>query len=93
MGLKTANYEVENFGITLPTAYARLVNVDIDIDGKAIGKFEIHQTREDIENHKSPFNVIYTDYTINKEKPIYKQIYEKAKIEYFSNWEDDIVEE
>ena len=31
MGLKTTNYEVENFGITLPTAYARLADVNIDV--------------------------------------------------------------
>ena len=32
MGLKTTNYEVKNFGITIPEAYARLTNISIDIN-------------------------------------------------------------
>lgn len=93
MGLKTTNYEVESFGITLPTAYARLADVNIDVLGNAFGKFEIHQTREDMMNNKMPFNTIYTNYVIDKDLPIHKQLYELAKKEYFQNWEDDIVEE
>ena len=45
-------YEIKDFGITLPTAYARLTNVSIDINGNAFGMFEIHQTREDIHTKK-----------------------------------------
>lgn len=93
MGLKTTSYEVENFGITLPTAYARLADVNIDVLGNAFGKFEIHQTREDMMNHRMPFNTIYTNYVIDKDLPVHKQLYELAKKEYFQNWEDDIVEE
>lgn len=48
MGLKTTNYEVKKFGITIPNAYARLTNISIDLAGKAFGTFEIHQNREDI---------------------------------------------
>ena len=39
MGLKTTNYEVKEFGIVLPTAYARLTNINIDLSGKAFGMF------------------------------------------------------
>lgn len=45
MGLKTTNYKLNSFGITLPEAYARLTNVTIDVQGKVFGIFEIHQTR------------------------------------------------
>ena len=44
-------------------------------------------------NNKMPFNTIYTNYVIDKDLPIHKQLYELAKKEYFQNWEDDIVEE
>lgn len=48
MGLKTTNYEVKDFGITVPEAYARLTQISIDLNGEAFGTFEIHQKREDI---------------------------------------------
>ena len=47
MGLKTTNYEAKKFDIILSTAYARLTNVSVNIDGLASGVFEIHQERED----------------------------------------------
>lgn len=45
MGLKTTNYKLKDFGITIPEAYARLTHVDINVEGRAFGTFEIHQTR------------------------------------------------
>lgn len=92
MGLKTTNYEAKQFGITLPTAYARLTDIHIDIDGHAYGFFEIHQTREDL-GVKAPFERIDIDHIVDKEQPIHKQLYEKAKETLFTNWEDDIVTE
>lgn len=91
MGLKTTNYEAKEFGITLPTAYARLTSINIELSGDAFGIFEIHQTREDI-NEKSPIERKTLSCIVDKELPIYKQLYETAKEEIFVNWEDDIVE-
>lgn len=93
MGLKTTNYTVANFGISLPTAYARLADVNIDINGNAFGKFEVHQTRDDMMMQRSPFDTFYVNYVIDKDQPIHKQIYQLAKKDIFPNWEDDIVEE
>ena len=90
MGLKTTNYEVKDFGITIPEAYARLTNININVDGEAFGVFEIHQTREDlIENN--PLERVHVNYVIDKDLPIHNQMYVKAKEELFIDWEDDIV--
>ena len=90
MGLKTTNYKVKDFGITIPTAYARLTNVNINIEGEAFCIFEIHQGREDFEK-TSPLERIHANYVINKDLPVYNQLYLKAKEDFFADWEDDIV--
>ena len=91
MGLKTTNYEAKEFGIVLPTAYARLTNVNLNVEGDAFGLFEIHQNRDDI-NSKAPFERQSISMTIDKDLPIHKQMYEYAKTTLFTGWEDDIVE-
>jgi hypothetical protein len=92
MGLKTTNYEVKDLGIAIPEAYARLTNININVDGMAFGTFEIHQTRKDlIENN--PLERIHVNYVIDKDLPAHNQLYVKAKEEIFTDWEDDIVEE
>lgn len=71
-------------------AYARLTDININIDGEAFGTFEIHQTREKlIESY--PLERIHVNYIINKDLPIHNQLYVQAKKEIFTNWEDDIV--
>ena len=92
MGLKTTNYEIKRFGITVPTAYARLTNVSIDVNGDAFGIFEIHQERDDLTTSEALDRIHFTT-TINKDLPIHSQVYTKAKAEIFTDWEDDIVEE
>lgn len=92
MGLKTTNYEIKKFGITIPTAYARLTDINIGVDGNAFGVFEIHQAREDLMISK-PLDRIHFTANIDKELPVHSQLYIKAKEELFPNWEDDIVEE
>ena len=92
MGLKTTNYKLEGFGITIPKAYARLTHVDINMEGRAFGTFEIHQTREDLTSSNS-LERRHINAIIDKDLPIYTQLYNKAKEELFQDWEDDIVEE
>lgn len=92
MGLKTTNYEAKEFGIVLPTAYARLTNINVNLSGSAFGMFEVHQTREDI-NTKSPIERKNINCVIDKDLPIHKQMYEVAKETLFTDWEDDIIEE
>ena len=92
MGLKTTNYKVEDYGVVLDTAYAQLASVDINLKGEAYSTFEIQQTREGIGVNNS-FESKFFSCTIDKNQPIHKQIYEKAKKELFTGWEDDIVDE
>lgn len=92
MGLKTTNYKVKQFGITIPTAYARLTDINIAVNGNAFGVFEIHQAREDLAISK-PLDRIHFTTNIDKELPVHSQLYIKAKEELFPSWEDDIVEE
>lgn len=91
MGLKTTNYQIKDLGISIPEAYARLTNININVDGEAFGTFEVHQTREDLIENK-PLERIHVNYVIDKKLPLHKQMYEKAKEELFIDWEDDIIE-
>ena len=92
MGLKTTNYKVEDYNLVLPTAYAKITNIEISPDGDAFTTFAIQQTREDISNNK-PLIELRLDCKIDKSLPIYEQIYTISKAIMFKNWEDDIVEE
>ena len=91
MGLKTTNYELKSFGITIPEAYARLTDISINVNGWATGTFKIHQTREDLAI-SIPLEKKYIEVFINKDLPIYTQIYNASKEKIFVGWEDDIVE-
>ena len=91
MGLKTTNYEVKDLGITIPTAYARIVNIHSDLEGEASVIFEVQQLRENI-GVKEALERKYLSMTIDKNLSSYAQAYTKAKEEIFIGWEDNIVE-
>ena len=91
MGFKTTNYEANAYGITVPEAYARVTRINVDVAGKVDAMFEIQQSREDIGSKKA-FELIPFRCEINKELPLHRQVYEKAKTEFFKDWKDDIVE-
>lgn len=91
MGLKTNNYNVSDINLTIPTAYAQITHLFIDFDGTASATFSIQQSRDMI----SANNAIETKHIrclIDKEQPVYSQIYINAKESLFEGWEDDIVE-
>ena len=92
MGLKTTNYEVKDYGITLDTAYARISNIHIDLDGTAYCTFEIQKDRESIGKDRC-FEAKTFECAIDKTLPIYEQVYMAAKKTLFADWEDDIIEE
>lgn len=91
MGLKINNYEVKDYGITLDTAYAQLVSVNIGLDGMAHCIFEIQKDRESI-SVSNPFEQKYFTCCVDKKLPAFEQVYNNAKIKMFEGWEDDIVE-
>ena len=101
MGLKTTNYTVESLGITVPEAYAKINNVSIkefkelvkayNEAGIAMAQFYIQQSREDMSLR--PFKIENFRVEINKDLPIFSQLYVASKETLFEGWEDDIVEE
>ena len=91
MGFIKKNHEIKDMGIILPDAYAQIGNLSVGIDGHATAIFLIQQSRENITN-KDSFDTVVYRCSIDKTLPIYKQVYEKAKLDIFVDWEDDIVE-
>lgn len=91
MGFIKQNYVVDDLGITLPQAYAQIISILTDKNGRANAMFAIQQTRADI-SKKGNIDTIPFRCVIDKDLPTYKQVYEKAKVEIFTDWEDDIVE-
>lgn len=92
MGLKTTDYEVRGLGITVPTAYAQITQLFINKDSVAQATFSIQQNREDIKE-KTAFAKETFTCLVDKNEPIYTQVYNKAKVAIFNGWEDDIVDE
>jgi len=92
MGLKTTNYEVKEFGISLPNAYAQITNLSVDLKGSAQAIVEIQQTRADI-GVKNALDRKIVRCDINKERPVHEQVYIYIKENLLNDWEDDIVEE
>ena len=92
MGFKRENYEIKGTGITIPEAYAQIQYLAIDFDGSANAMFAIQQSREKVATNDAletkPFSC-----KIDKDKPVYEQVYRAAKKDVFKDWEDDIVYE
>lgn len=90
MGLKTNNYHVDDINVTLPEAYAQITHISVNFDGTANAMFAIQQSRDMISANEA-IDTKHLRCSINKEQPIYAQVYTKAKEELFKDWEDDIV--
>lgn len=105
MGLKKKNYTVENFGVTLPEAYA--VIEDLQIQGtRGTAVFKVQSAPRDNAFNLTAYETVcvYFDYTDRTKNP-FEVAYEAAKktgeldtdakmyrkIGYFADWEDDIV--
>lgn len=90
MGLKKFNYTVQSLGVIVPNAYARLTDIFVDTEGNANGTMVIQRNRESIDSLQ-PFDIVEVSCKVDKNLPIYEQLYNKAKETSFSDWEDDIV--
>lgn len=109
MGLKTTNYKVETLGITLPTAYAKISDIELK---KGRATFVIQSSREnvdtlapietitvpvDFKRTENPFETAYNSVKGIKEIEFYNS--ETGEIEMisvprkFNGWEDDIITE
>lgn len=91
MGLKTNDYNVIDINLTLPTAYAQITNLSVDLKGMASAIFSIQQNRDMISENEA-IETKHIRCLINKEQPIHGQIYTEAKKSIFKDWEDDIIE-
>lgn len=91
MGLKTNNYSVDNINLTLPTAYAQITHLSVDLNGNASAIFSIQQNRDMISTSEA-IETKHIRCSIDKEQPIHAQVYTMAKESIFEGWEDDIVE-
>lgn len=91
MGLKTNNYSVDDINLTLPTAYAQITHLSVDLNGNASAIFSIQQNRDMISKNEA-IETKHVRCFVDKEQPIYAQVYTKAKATAFEGWEDDIIE-
>lgn len=77
MGLKTTNYEIKKLGITIPTAYAIIRNIEIH---GSVGKAEfVIQATRDLASTKQPLDKFYLDFPVNRNENPYITAYNKAK--------------
>lgn len=90
MGLKKFNYTVQTLNVVVPNAYAKLTDIFVDTNGNANGTMVIQRDRDSISSLQ-PFDIVEISCKVDKDLPIYKQLYDKAKETSFSDWEDDIV--
>lgn len=90
MGFKKNNLNIKNLGIEVPKAYAQIEDINIGLDGECFATFKIQTSRESMD--KPSLDIQYIQMKIDKDLPVHKQVYEQAKVELFSDWEDDIVE-
>lgn len=90
MGFKKQDVEIKELGITIPEAYAQIEHLNVDLDGKCYASFKIQTSRDAM--NKPALETIHIDMNIDKELPIYTQVYEHAKLDVFADWEDDIID-
>lgn len=91
MGLiKKDGYNVK--GIELPEAYAKINRLYIERGNLARTYFGISNSRENINEGNSLVELEFPCY-VDKNLPIYEQVYVLAKENLFQGWEDDIVVE
>ena len=77
MGLKTTNYEIKKLGITVPTAYAIIKNIEVHGEvGKAL--FYIQTNRDNTDKMK-PLQRVYWDFNVDRNENPYITAYNSAK--------------
>ena len=84
MGLKTTNYKVKKFGMTLPTAYAKVRTLVLESNGTVRATFGIQQSREHFDSYE-PIEIVSVQ-TVNvwdRKTPLEKVAYEAVKQETY----------
>lgn len=77
MGLKTTDYLVKKFGITIPNVYAVVNKLSVDGDN-AIAEFHV-QTNRQRAFDEEPIETVIVPFKINRAGNLFAQAYEVAK--------------
>lgn len=75
--LKTTNYKVKKYDLTLDTAYAAFRGASVGADNKTTAYFGIHQNRESAINN--PLEVVSQSFVWDRKTDIAVASYDKAK--------------
>lgn len=82
MGLKTTNFHIKKFDLTLPTAYAKLRTLVLNSNDTVSATFSIQQSRAHCDNYE-PIDIVKVDTKTvwDRNIPLEKFAYETAKTE------------
>lgn len=80
MGLKTTNFHIKKFDLTLPTAYAKLRTLVLNSNGSVSATFSIQQSRAHCEKYE-PIDIVKVDTkeAWNRNIPLEQFAYESAR--------------
>lgn len=80
MGLKTTNFHIKKYDLTLPTAYAKLRTLVLNSNGSVSATFAIQQSREHCGKY-DPIDIVKVDTTAvwDRNVPLEKFAYDSAK--------------
>ena len=81
MGLKTTNYEIKEFGITIPQAYAIIKNLYIK-GGYARADFVVQADRTATSN-KEPLQTVKIEFTLDRNESPFITAYKYAKGQHY----------
>lgn len=98
MGLKTTNYHIKKFDLTLPTAYAKLRTLVLNSNDTVSATFSIQQSRAHCENYE-PIDIVKVDTKTVWDRNIPLEKYNEKGEPYTEvvgygplyGWQDDIV--
>lgn len=85
MGLKTTNFHIKKFDLTLPTAYAKLRTLVLNSNGSVSATFAIQQSRANCET-KEPIDIVKVDTKEpwSRNIPLEQFAYESARTQTFT---------
>lgn len=90
MGLiKTDGYLVK--GVEIKPAYTKIIRVYLENGNNAVAYFGLSNNRENLNNGNVLEEISFSCEIDKAQDKIFNEIYTKAKIDIFNNWEDDIV--
>lgn len=90
MGLKTTNYEIKEFGIIIPQAYAIIKNLYIK-GGYARADFIVQADRT-ATSKKDPLQTVRVEFTLDRNESPFITAYKYAKGQHYENIQNEETE-